>query len=160
MRYTKGAGKPAPFFRPQRNARFNVHTPADALWTDPGQDEVLERGAYRFAWTRRSQSTAWETEKRMNASKSSRKYRRRGLAYMQRAAGGFTLVLAHEVGALSGHMAEVRERIAVARKARGLVELLRDQADLLPETRARLALDQRERLTLLNGLIADLRAAA
>ncbi|MBI3171968.1 MAG: hypothetical protein HYZ32_05150, partial [Hydrocarboniphaga effusa] len=85
---------------------------------------------------------------------------RRSATYLGRAMGGLTLVLAHEVGALSGHMAEVRERIAVARKARGLIELLRDQADLLPETRARLVLDQRERLTLLNGLIEDLRAAA
>lgn len=86
--------------------------------------------------------------------------RRRRAAYLERAVGGLTLVLAHEVGALSGHIAEVRERIAVARKARGLGELLRDQADLLAETRARLVQDQRERRSLVTGLIADLRAAA
>lgn len=91
---------------------------------------------------------------------SPRPHRRRSAAYLERAVSGLTLVLAHEVGALSGHMAEVRERIAVARKARGLGELLRDQADLLPETRARLVQDQRERRALVRGLIADLRAAA
>ena len=75
-----------------------------------------------------------------------------------RAAGGLALILMHELNALTGHWAEVRERVAVARKARGLGELLRNQVDLLPETRARLLLDYRERAALLNGWMADLRA--
>jgi hypothetical protein len=76
---------------------------------------------------------------------------------LDRAVGGFTLVLVHELGALSGHVAEVRERLAVARKARGLGELVRDQVDLLPETRARLRLDQRERAELFRGWVRDVK---
>jgi len=56
-----------------------------------------------------------------------------------------------------GHGIEVRERLAVARNARGPVELVRDQLDLLPETRARLAMDHHERRALLRGWVADLR---
>lgn len=62
----------------------------------------------------------------------------------------------HEMVALAGHWAEVRERWAVARKARGLGELLRDQLDLLPETRARLRLDHRERRLLLRQAVERL----
>jgi len=87
----------------------------------------------------------------------SRRYRRRSEAYAHRAVGGFALIVMHELDALSGHVAEVRERLAVARKARGLGDLVRDQVDLLPETRARLTLDQRERLALLRSWVADLR---
>lgn len=83
--------------------------------------------------------------------------RRRGRAYVEHAIGGLALVVMHELDALSGHVAEVRERIAVARQARGLGDLLRDQVDLLPETRARLRLDQRERRALLHSWVADLR---
>jgi len=77
--------------------------------------------------------------------------------YAHRAVGGFALIVMHELDALSGHVAEVRERLAVARKARGLGELVRDQMDLLPETRARLNLDQRERHALLHSWVVDLR---
>ena len=84
-------------------------------------------------------------------------YRRRGEAFARRAVGGFALILMHEVDALSGHFVEVRERLAVARKSRGLSGLVRDQVDLLPETRARLVLDQRERRALLRSWMADLR---
>lgn len=84
--------------------------------------------------------------------------RQRGRAYVRRAVGGLALVVIHELDALSGHVAEVRERLAVARRARGLGELLRDQADLLPETRTRLTLDQRERMALLQSWVADLRS--
>ena len=87
----------------------------------------------------------------------SRQYRRRGGDYAHRAVGGLALIVMHELDALSGHVAEVRERLAVARKARGLGELVRDQVDLLPETRARLNLDQRERRALLHSWVADLR---
>lgn len=74
-----------------------------------------------------------------------------------RALGGLALVLMHEIHALSGHWAEFRERLAVARQARGLGELVRNQIDLLPETRARLARDQGQRRELLDGLRSDLR---
>ncbi len=80
-------------------------------------------------------------------------------AWVERAVGGAAQLLVHELDALSGHWAEVRERVAVARESRGLAELVRSQLDLLPETRARLALDHRERRALLYGWLADLRAA-
>lgn len=81
-------------------------------------------------------------------------------AYLSRAVNGAALVLLHELDALGGHWVELRERVAVARKTRGLGELVRSQVDLLPETRARLSLDQRERRALVRGWLADIRAAA
>lgn len=87
----------------------------------------------------------------------SRQLRHRGGLYAQRAVGGLALVLLHEWDALVRHSVEVRERLAVARKARGLTELVRDQLDLLPETRARLAMDHHERRALLHGWLTDLR---
>lgn len=81
----------------------------------------------------------------------------RSPGYFARALDGAVRVLRHEVDAVSGHWAEVRERLAVAGKSRGLGDLLRAQVDLLPETKARLTLDQRERLALLRSWLADLR---
>jgi len=81
-----------------------------------------------------------------------------GRAYLERAVGGAAQLLLHEVDALGGHWAELGERLAVARKARGLGELVSQQVDLLPETRARLVLDHRERRALLRGWLADLRS--
>ena len=81
-------------------------------------------------------------------------------AYLSRALDGAARVLMHELDALGGHWVELRERLAVARQARGLGELVRAQVDLLPETRARLVLDQRERRALLRSWLADLRHAA
>ena len=80
-----------------------------------------------------------------------------GRLFLERAIGGVALMLIHEVDSLGGHWAELRERLAVARKARGLGELVSDQMDLLPETRARLALDHRERVALLYSWLEDLR---
>jgi hypothetical protein len=80
-----------------------------------------------------------------------------GRAWLERALDGAAQLVLHEVDALGGHWAEVGERLAVARKARGLGELVSQQIDLLPETRARLVLDHRERRALLHGLLADLR---
>lgn len=77
--------------------------------------------------------------------------------YAQRAVGGLALIVLHEIDALSRHWIEMRERVDVARQARGLGQLLRDQVDLLDETRARLTLDQRERRALLHSWVADLR---
>lgn len=86
-----------------------------------------------------------------------RQYRHSGARYVNRAVGGLALMLMHEIDALSGHVAELRERLAVARQSQGLGELVRKQVDLLPETRARLVLDQRERSALLRSWVADLR---
>lgn len=86
-----------------------------------------------------------------------RTFRRRGERYAQHAVGGLALMVMHELDALRGHAVEVRERLAVARKARGIGDLVRDQWDLLAETRARLVLDQRERRALLHSWVADLR---
>lgn len=79
-------------------------------------------------------------------------------AYVARAVDGASSVLMHELDALGGHWVELRERVAVARKSRGLGDLVRSQVDLLPETRARLSLDQRERRALLRSWLADLRS--
>ena len=79
-----------------------------------------------------------------------------GRAYVERAVDGVAQVLLHEIDALSGHWAEVRERIAVARQSRGIGDLVRTQVDLLPETRARLVLDHRERRALLRSWWTDL----
>ena len=87
----------------------------------------------------------------------SRNYRRRGEAFAYRAVGGFTLIVLHEIDALTRHGVDVRERLAVARKARGVGQLVREQVDLLAETRARLAMDQRERRALLYSFWVDLR---
>lgn len=81
----------------------------------------------------------------------------RSLAYLERAVDGAAQVLLHELDALSGHWAEVRERVAVARVSRGLGDLVRTQLDLLPETRARLSLDRLERRALLRSWLNDLR---
>jgi hypothetical protein len=81
-------------------------------------------------------------------------------AVLSRAVDGAALLLMHELDALGGHWVELRERIAVARKARGFGELVRSQVDLLPETRARLSLDQRERRALVRSWLADLGLAA
>jgi len=80
-----------------------------------------------------------------------------GRAYVARALDGATRVLMHELDALEGHWVELRERLAVAREASGVAALVRAQLDLLPETRARLALDQRERRALLHSWLTDLR---
>ena len=77
-------------------------------------------------------------------------------ARLDRAIGDVSMLAVHELGALSGHWAEIGERLAVARKARSLGELLQDQVDLLPETRARLRQDQQLRRELLQGLYLDL----
>jgi hypothetical protein len=84
-------------------------------------------------------------------------HRRRGRAYARRAVGGLALIVLHEIDAATRHWVEVRERLALAREARGLRQLVRDQVDLLDETRARLALDHRERRALLHFWVADLR---
>lgn len=68
---------------------------------------------------------------------------------LQSAAVGLAMIAVHEWGALGAHFVELRERFAVARRARNTGELLRDQMDLVPETQARLRQDQHVRRELL-----------
>lgn len=79
--------------------------------------------------------------------------------YLDRVIGGVTLLALHEAGSLRGHAAAVQERLRVARRARGLGELLRDQIDLFPESRNRLSRDHQVRRELWRGLVRDLSTA-
>jgi hypothetical protein len=76
--------------------------------------------------------------------------------YLDRAFSGIALVAVHEVGTLRGHWADLDIRVKVARRARGPGELLRDQFDLLPESRNRVLRDQRVRRELWRGVVKDL----
>ncbi len=80
--------------------------------------------------------------------------------FLERAIDGFGQLAMHEADALDGHLDALRERLAVARKARGLGELLRDQFDLIPSTRARFTRDHETRLRLLRELKQGRDAAA
>lgn len=80
--------------------------------------------------------------------------------YADRAAGGLALLLVHEAGALRGHWSAIGERLSVARRARTTGELLRNQIDLLPESRNRFAHDHSVRLELWKGWLRDLSVAA
>ena len=71
---------------------------------------------------------------------------------LESAIDGVGQIVMHEAGALDNHLLGLRERLAVARRARGVGELLRDQFDLLPATRLRLAEDHELRLKLWRGL--------
>ncbi len=70
---------------------------------------------------------------------------------------GLSVLVEHENTALDNQLAGLRERLAIARRARTLGELLRNQIDLLPDTQARLRRDHRVRRALLEGLTSDLR---
>jgi hypothetical protein len=76
---------------------------------------------------------------------------------VDRAVEGFSRIAIHEAESLDGHWLALRERWAIARKARGVGELLRDQLDLLPETRNRVLHDHRVRLDLWRGLAQNLK---
>lgn len=67
---------------------------------------------------------------------------------LERALDGVGQIAMHEAGAIDNHLFALRERLAVARKARGAGELLRDQIDLLPASRSRFAADHRRRVQL------------
>lgn len=77
--------------------------------------------------------------------------------HLDRIVGGFSLLVLHETGSLQGHVAALQERLRLAQRARGLGELLRDQVDLLPESRNRLRRDQQIRRQLWRGWVRDLR---
>jgi len=78
--------------------------------------------------------------------------------YLDRAFSGIALFAVHEVGTLRGHWADVDIRLKVARRARGAGELIRDQIDLLPESRNRVMRDQRVRRELWRGAVKDMSA--
>ncbi|HSW13010.1 MAG TPA: hypothetical protein VLI06_09250 [Solimonas sp.] len=78
--------------------------------------------------------------------------------YLDRVLGGVALIALHEAGSIQGHLEGVTERFRVARRARSLVELIRDQVDLLPETRNRFRRDHHVRRELWNGFVRDLAA--
>jgi hypothetical protein len=67
---------------------------------------------------------------------------------LERAIDSVGQVAMYEAGALDNHLLALRERWAVARKARGVGELLRDQFDLIPATRLRLSEEHAARLKL------------
>lgn len=87
-----------------------------------------------------------------------KRLRRRFNSYVDRALGGAALIVVHETGALHGHWTELSERMRVAREAQGPVDLVREQIDLLPESRNRLSRDQEVRRLLWRGLFKDLAA--
>lgn len=78
--------------------------------------------------------------------------------YLDRAANGFSLIAVHESGALRAFGSALAERLAVARRARSAAELIRDQIDLLPESRTRFRRDHQVRRQLWRGLLRDLAA--
>ncbi len=73
---------------------------------------------------------------------------------------GLQVLVEHENTALDNQLAGLRERLLIARRARNLGELLRDQIDLLPDTHARLRRDHSLRRALLSGFGSDLRRSA
>lgn len=83
-------------------------------------------------------------------------FQRRLDVWIERLQSGVDLLLAHERVAFAGHWSEVGERLAVARRARSAGELVRDQFDLFPESRARLRRDQCVRRALVRGLLSEL----
>lgn len=86
------------------------------------------------------------------------KLRRRWGLYVDRAIGGAALIVVHETTALHGHWTELNERVRTLRRSQSPRGLIRDQLDLLPESRSRLLRDQEVRLQLWRGLTQDLAA--
>lgn len=78
---------------------------------------------------------------------------------LDRVCSGVALIALHEAGSLQGHLEALNERLRIARRARSVGELVRDQFDLLPETRNRWQRDHRVRRELWDGLIRDLRSS-
>jgi len=69
-------------------------------------------------------------------------------ALLDQAIDGFSQIVVHEANSIDRHLLALRARVSVARKARGIGELLRDQIDLLPATQLQLMDDHRARVTL------------
>jgi hypothetical protein len=98
-----------------------------------------------------------KSRRRVRATELQR-LRRRLHVYVDRALGGAALIAVHETAALHGHWSELSERVRLARKALGARALIREQVDLLPESRTRLQRDQEVRRQLWRGLLKDLAA--
>lgn len=77
--------------------------------------------------------------------------------YLDRVLGGVAMIALHEAGAIQGHLESAGERLALARQARSLRTLLREQLDLIPEEKNRLRHDHEVRRALWRGLFRDLR---
>lgn len=82
---------------------------------------------------------------------------RRREHYVDRILGGLRLIAVHEVDAAQAHLVAVGERVRVAQQARDFGELLRNQFDLLPESRNRWRRDHLVRRQLWRGLVRDLK---
>jgi hypothetical protein len=82
---------------------------------------------------------------------------RRGRVLASRLLDGLSTIALHEADALNAHLLAAGERLRIAAQACNAAELLRDQLDLLPESRNRLRHDQEVRRMLWRGLIRDLR---
>lgn len=78
------------------------------------------------------------------------------IVYLDRVFGGVTLIALHEADSLQGHLNAAHERLRIARRARSVGELLRDQVDLFPESRNRLRRDHQVRRELWRGLARDM----
>lgn len=78
--------------------------------------------------------------------------------YLDRVFGGAALIALHEAGSLQGHLEGVNERLRVAARARNVGELIRNQIDLIPETRNRFVRDHTVRRELWRGFVRDLTA--
>lgn len=63
----------------------------------------------------------------------------------------------HETNVLGDHLQALNRRLRIARKARSVGELLRDQIDLMADSRERLRRDQQRRQRLLGQLRSELR---
>jgi hypothetical protein len=78
--------------------------------------------------------------------------------YLDRVLGGIAMLALHEASSVQGHVDAALERLRLAREARGLRQLLREQVDLLPEERNRWHHDQQVRRALWQAFVRDLRA--
>ena len=78
--------------------------------------------------------------------------------YLDRVLGGAALIALHEAGSLQGHFEAMNERVRIATRARNVGELIRNQFDLIPETRNRFQRDHQVRRQLWRGLVRDLTA--
>ena len=87
-------------------------------------------------------------------------HRPRQAAPIDRLLDGLALIALHEADALNAHLNAAGERLRLAWQARSARGLLRDQVDLLPESRNRLRRDHAVRRQLWQGLARDLRSGA
>lgn len=76
--------------------------------------------------------------------------------YWDRASTGVRLLAVHEADALQGHWSALQERWLAARRAPTNYDLLREQMDLVSESRRRFSRDHQVRVELVRGLLKDL----